>query len=79
MIKKKYGTKETGDFALVAEPADGASVAGGVDVTTAAEAADTALEAIEASDAAAVRAAEAERGRIIGGTARDVASYRRLP
>jgi len=60
LFKKKYGTKDTGDFALVAEPADGASVAGGVDVSDAAEAAETAQEAIEAADAATVRAVEAE-------------------
>ena len=60
LLKKKYGTKETGDYALVAEPADGASVVGAADVADAAEEAGTALEAIEAADAAAVRANEAE-------------------
>ena len=58
LFKKKYGTKETGEYSLVAEPADGASIAGGVDVVEVATDAETAQEAIEAADAAAVRAAD---------------------
>ena len=60
LFKKKYGTTEVGEYSLVAEPADGVSVADGVDVADAAESAETATEAIEAADAAAVRSADSD-------------------
>ena len=60
LLKKKYGTTDTGDYALVAETADGVSVSDSIGVADAADAAETATEAIEAADAAAVRSAEAE-------------------
>ena len=35
LFKKKYGLKETGDYALIAEPIDGAYIAGAEDVAEA--------------------------------------------
>ena len=66
MFKKKYGSEEVGEYGLVAEPADGASVVGAADVADVATDADTAIEAIEAADAAAVRIAEAEGADLAG-------------
>ena len=60
LFKKKYGMKDSGEYSLVAEPADGADVAASLDVADAAEAAADAQTAIEAADTAATMAAEAE-------------------
>ncbi len=53
LFKRKYGMKDKGSFALVAEPTDGVEIADSVDVTETAEDAPTADQAIEAADAAA--------------------------
>ena len=58
LFKKKYGMQETGDYALVAEPADGANFADAEGVVAAAEAAETAQEAIEAADVPAAMSAD---------------------
>ena len=60
LFKKKYGLKEEGSYALMAEPVDGVDVAASVDVADAATSADTAQKAIEAADAAAVRSADSD-------------------
>ena len=70
LFKKKYGTKDSGEYSLVAEPADGADVAASLDVADAAEAAPGAREAIEAADAAATMAAEAD-GETLGSMLED--------